>query len=191
MAMGSLPFQYFARWGEIHDLSAPMLQLLEERDRELEDFLAGLGGGQASALRRITNQIIPPITDPVTVDMDVTDYLEGCEESTFAGGACLQVVASGVWHCTTFTPAYSENGACYCMLRIMRGSSPVQQVFALIPLSSGAENALVNISMDALCEAGDKIVVQIAAINDFETPNAIVFSSSDLNAAFLSAHLVG
>ncbi len=50
MATKNLPFQFLQRWPQLtrefaEPLSDPLIELLDNRDRDLEDFLGTLGGG--------------------------------------------------------------------------------------------------------------------------------------------------
>lgn len=182
------PFLYYPRWSAIDAPALDMVtkQLLEERDRELEDYLGTQtsgSGGQASALRRTTNQAFNS-GSAIKVNCNVTDYLNGCAADG-AGG--LVVVTAGVWHCT-----------CQVFYSVTGGSDPV--AVALFGGTDRVDNGVLavaagdpgyaNLSGDFNLAVGDVIYFVVSETSGSGVATGTISASSS-HPARLSAHLVG
>lgn len=187
------PFLYHPRWSSIdasQGLTDEMKYILEERDRELEDYLGSLGGSSgtmmASSLSRTTNQ--STAGTPAAINFNVTDYLSGCTAVT----GQLQIDVAGKWHCTTFAEAYtfSVSDYGYYYLQQKRAGATVREVFDFIP-NGGPINTgpFTSLSADFDCQVNDLIRCEIREVG--VGAFSIGITASTTKPALLQAHLVG
>lgn len=195
MTISNHPFEFKTRFRDLQDtVPNPVeVQLLEERDRDLEDFLATMTGGSsglmASSLSRSTNQTTN--AQSATINMTTTDYLSGCSVSSYNGGACLQVDTPGVWHCTAAAPfPFTQGtGTGNAWLAQRRAGALIQLVFEYV--ANGGPyvgDPACNLSADFLCQAGDLIIFSI--VGDVNTVQVGIQMGFGMHA-YLQAHLVG
>lgn len=179
------PFLYHPRWTSLDIPTIPeqTKYILEERDRELEDYLGSLGsGGTVSALRRTSTQTFNS-GSAVVVNMSTTDFLSGMTASS----GKLVVVTAGTWHLTASVAFHVDVTGDPLAVELIGGSEIVQS--GQRPVAAGG-NGFENLSMDVALTAGQEVYAAM-----FETSGSGVVKgnvvASVSNPARLSAHLVG
>lgn len=182
--MGRLPFQYATRWMYIEDLSVPMRQRLEERDRQLEDFLGAFGGGVATAIRRTSGESHDTSTG-YNINFNVTDY----ENGAHASGGTIVIDRPGVWHCTTswhynFIAAGGSGN-----VQLVAGSQGIATDAGSQVDGFGNTIGFCNISGDFLLAPGD--VVRSGPYWTGGEVGGVISVSGCFTDLRLSAHLVG
>lgn len=153
------PFLYSPRWNEmqIDSLDSFVKQILEERDRELEDYLGSQtsGGGTASALRRSSLQTFN-VSDIIVINFSTTDYVNGATVTSYGGGSSLLIATAGVWDLKLWA-AYGPtagNDPLQLQLAVHRGASNAEGVTS----NASAVNNTVyfeNLTMEAALQVGD------------------------------------
>lgn len=185
--MGRLPFQYATRWMYIEDLSVPMRQRLEERDRQLEDFLGGFGSGQASAMRRTTLQTFN-VADIAIINFTTTDYMNGAHAGTFGGGGCIIIDKAAKWNMSlwaAFGPT-AGNDPLQLQLAVYRGGN-VEGITSN-PTQVDDTVYFEGLTMDAALQVGD-IVYGAVFVTGGGTCVGSVYGN--LTPARLACHTVG
>lgn len=186
------PFLYTPRWTEIPGLNAASQYLLDERDRELEDYLGsltsgGLGGG--IRLSHAASQTVTGLSDSCapanteTVDYNTTNG--GATTGTYVGKTVIQILTAGIWHATGYAQMSGNptDGSGYANLGCSGDagggviSNPVNGTLGL--------GVYVDLSMDFQVEAGEYIFLA-ACIAGGEVGGSITVVQ-----AKLAAHLVG
>lgn len=188
MAISNHPFEFKTRYRDLRDaVKNPIeVQLLEERDRDLEDFLAtvGGGGGVATALRRTTTESHNTSTG-YNIDFNVTDY----EAGAHASGGTIIIDTPGVWHCTTSWHYNFAAAGGSGVVQIAAGSQGVATNMSSDTDGFGNFVGLCNLSIDALLEAGD--IVSSGPHWEGGEVGGIIAVSGCYSVLRLSAHLVG
>jgi hypothetical protein len=181
MSVKSHPFQFIPRWRDIGKFDDNARQLLEERDRELEDYLGSLSPGGAAltdmiSLSRATTQ---SATDTFLVDFAVTDYATGASKVTYSSVSVIQIDVAGTWHISAnaFAPG-SGAGATQPYLYRRRSSTNTALV---IPASQVAGNGAINCAVDAVLQVNDLIFVEFT-VAGFDSQNVVVQVPATLQA---------
>jgi hypothetical protein len=181
------PFLYHPRWSSLdvsQGVTDEIKYILEERDRELEDYLGSLGssGGTASALRRTSNQVFNSGL-AVIVNFSTTDYLSGM---TAASGQ-LTVVTAGIWSITTSVAFHVDAASSPLAVEIVAGGQIVQSGQRPVPANGDGFECL---TFDVNLAVGNTVYAAM-----FETSGAGVVKGTVVatagNPVRLSAHLVG
>lgn len=182
------PFLYQPRWAALNPpgIDEGTKYLLEERDRELEDYLGSLSSGSsgtASALRRTTNQSFNS-GSAIVVACTTTDYLNGM---TTDGAGKLIVVTAGVWHLT-----------CAVAFNVSGGSDPVAvALFGGTERVDSGNRPVVNgdsgfecLSMDVNLAVAAEVYCVVSETSGSGVATGTIIASAT-HPARLSAHLVG